>query len=156
MTRIRNYLGQNIVIPNRNIAVVGKYIKGAMEGYIDVELTCKEDMPAARKILNKLGRVICRQFDEVFLEIPHVEPKIALATGEFFLRTHVSIWPGQGWVVDQQYVPRIRDLFKREGITIAGDRVLAFYHLRNVEEVPSLRDSLRRSLRRVVGKRRPR
>jgi hypothetical protein len=38
MTKLRNYLGQLVVIPNRNIATVGTYATGAQEAYVDVAI----------------------------------------------------------------------------------------------------------------------
>jgi len=35
----------------------------------------------------------------------------------------------QQWVLDTQMVSRIREILKREGVDIPGDRVVAFYHL---------------------------
>ena len=53
---------------------------------------------------------------------------LELATGEWFVRIQLKLWPAQQWLVDTQMVPRIRELFKREGLEIPSDRVVAFYH----------------------------
>jgi hypothetical protein len=42
----------------------------------------------------------------------------------------MKIWPQQQWVIDQQLVPRIREIFNHKGIEIPGDRIVTFYHLR--------------------------
>ena len=144
MTKIQNYQGQIIFIPNRNIAVAGKYVKGCLEGYLDISLQGKSDYARAKRCVVSFSNELNRQFDEIFLDKAHVEPILALKTGEFFLRLHISIWPGQNWVIDQQMIPRIRELFTRENIVIPSDRIVSFYHLRSRQTVSKLSERFRR------------
>jgi len=136
MTKLRNFLGQMVVIPNRNIAVVGNYTRGAVRTYIDVALSSAEAAEAAREPLAEIGREIGRQFDGTILGSPAVLEPIALKTGECFLRMHLAIWPAQQWVVDQQLVPRIREVLKARGFEIPGDRVVAFFRTGESVDAP--------------------
>lgn len=128
MTRLRNYLGQVVVIPNRNIAVVGTYSRGALCASVDVAVGSPEEAAKARPVLLELCREIGRQFAGVFRAAPEVTGPLSLNTGEHFLQVKVRIWPSQQWVVEQQLVARIREAFNREGVEIPGDRIVPFYY----------------------------
>ncbi|MCE9591104.1 MAG: mechanosensitive ion channel family protein [Planctomycetes bacterium] len=146
MTKLRNYAGQVVMIPNRNIGVVGKYRLESQLALVDVAISGPEADAAATQLLTVLGREINRQFPGVLLEDPTVEEPLALATGERFVRLRMLFWPGQDWVVNQQLVPRLREAFKRGNLEIPADRVVVSYHLR--EELASFdwRDQLRKRL----------
>lgn len=136
MTRLSNYLGQTIVIPNRNIAIVGNFAKGAQHARIDVAIA-PEAVGCAARLLQEIGDEIARQFPGVVLSRPEVEEPLALKTNEQFVRLALEIWPQQQWLVEQQLVARIREGFKREGLEIPNNRVVAFYHARERRQVPA-------------------
>jgi len=133
MTSLRNYLGQTVFTPNRNILTVGKFLKGAQQVWVDVQVADQAAADQGAKLLRQVGEAVSRQFEGVMLITPEVSGPRALATGEQFLRLATSIWPKQEWVVEQQMIPRIRESFKRAGLEIPEDRVVVFYHIR--EEV---------------------
>jgi len=134
MTRLRNYLGQLVVIPNRNIAIVGNYTKGALHAFVDVAVKSAEAAKQGAAELQQIGDEIHRQFKGVILTRPKLLSPLSLKTGEHFIRMHLEIWPQQQWVIDEQVVPRIRETFKTKGFEIPGDRVATFYRAR--EEHP--------------------
>lgn len=128
-TRIRNYFGAEVIFQNRNIPMVGRYDKGAFEFYVDVALADEEKAGDAATLLGHVGREFEKQFSEIIMGTPEVKGLVELETGERFVRLYGRLWPTQQWVIDAQMVPRIREIFKREGLEIPGDRVVAFYHL---------------------------
>jgi small conductance mechanosensitive channel len=128
-TRIRNYFGAHVVLQNRNIPLASRYPRGGFEAVVDVAIASKEASQLAGEWLQKIGEELHRQFQEIILEKPRVQGLVELETGEVFLRLYCKIWPAQQWVIDGQLVPRIREIFKRQGLEIPGDRVLSFYHL---------------------------
>ncbi len=130
MTRLRNYLGQRVVIPNRNIAVVGNYLRGAQQVYLDVALTQDADTAKATHVLERIGQDVADQFQDIVLTPPRNRGEISLSTGQRFLRLHLAIWPQQQWIVDQELAPRIKATMKSEGLDIPGDRIVVFYHPR--------------------------
>ena len=132
MTRVRNYLGQSVAIPNRNIAMVGMYRHGAQLACVDVAVASAADAGPAKQHLATLARELGRQFEGVILGEASVTGPLTLATGEHFVRLEAPIWPGQTWVIEQQLVPRLRELMQRQELTIAGDRIAVFYHGREV------------------------
>ena len=153
MTRLRNYLGQTIVIPNRNIAVVGNYFKGAQVVSVDLALAPAqpveaeasddaaaspaaappalgpEDFERARAVMCEVAAQVRAEFVGIVLEEPTAET-IGNDDAGRYLRLELSIWPGQAWLVDNQLIPRLRESFTAQKMTIQGDRVTAFYHAR--------------------------
>ncbi len=129
MTRLRNYLGQTVVIPNRNIAVVGNYAKGTQRVTIDVAVAA-DAIDQSANALETIAGEAARQFTGVVVRQPRVDDKIALDTGEHFVRLSLRIWPGQVWVLDQQILPRIREGMAARELKIPGDRIAVFYYAR--------------------------
>ncbi len=144
MTRLRNYLGQRVVIPNRNIAVVGNYVRGAQQVYLDVAMVPETDIEKAADRLEQTAREIAGQFQDIILSSPKNLGEVSLSTGERFLRLQLTIWPQQQWVIDQEMVPRIRGAMQSEGFEIPHDRIVVFYHQRESRSV-SRRDRSRES-----------
>ncbi|MFC1605081.1 mechanosensitive ion channel family protein [Planctomycetota bacterium] len=134
MTKLRNYLGQRVVIPNRNIVTVGNYIKGAQHVNIDVAAASREAAEQVRSSLTQIVVQIGRQFEEVILSAPETSEIVSLPTDEHFVRLFLAIWPQQQWVIEQEMVPRIRSILKSKGFEIPNDRVVVFYHPR--EQLP--------------------
>jgi small-conductance mechanosensitive channel len=134
MTRLRNYLGQKVVIPNRNIATVGNYTKGAQYVNIDVAAASREDAEKTKTALLQIIKEIGSQFEEVILSTQKTAEIISLSTGEHFVRVSLAIWPQQQWIIEQEAVPRIRLVLKGKGFEIPNDRVVVFYHPR--EQLP--------------------
>ncbi len=145
VTKLRNYLGQLIIIPNRNIAMVGTYTQGALQAYIDLGLTSEDMAVKCSEELQKIGNEIHRQFEGVILRKPQILSPLSLETGEHFVRLHFEIWPQQQWVIDQQVVPRVREILKREGLQIAADRIVTFYHAREKRTARGWREFLGRA-----------
>jgi len=134
MTRLRNYLGQNVVIPNRNIATVGNYTKGAQHVTIDVAAVNREAAEQIKSPLLQIIEEIGCQFEEVIISTQKTTEIISLSTDEYFARVSLAIWPQQQWVIEQEAVPRIRSVLKSKGFEIPNDRVVVFYHPR--EQLP--------------------
>lgn len=128
MTRLRNYLGQVVTIPNRNIALVGTYVDGAMKVRIDVPLVEAGTLERACELMDGLGGELGKQYEGVVLVAPQVAERGVLSTGESFVRIEAALWPQQQWVVEQQYVARLKDLLAGAGIRMAGDRICVSYH----------------------------
>jgi small conductance mechanosensitive channel len=135
MTRLRNYLGQSVVIPNRNIAVVGNYLRGAQQAYLDVAVAAGTDVEKAREVLRRIAEKSAGQFQDIILSGPKTIEDVPLSSGERFLRLNLAIWPQQQWVIEQELVPRICAMMKAEGFEIPHDKIVVFYHPRETRSV---------------------
>ncbi|MBL7187528.1 MAG: mechanosensitive ion channel [Phycisphaerae bacterium] len=155
MTRLRNYLGQKVVIPNRNIATVGNYTKGAQQVNIDVAAASLETAAQMRSCLAKIVEEIGRQFGEVVLATSETSETISLSTDEHFARLSMAIWPQQQWVIEQEVVPRMRSALQKKGFEIPNDKVSVFYHPREQQSV-GVRNRSKNDSRLIQPKRRKR
>jgi small-conductance mechanosensitive channel len=135
MTRLRNYLGQKVVIPNRNIATVGNYTKGAQHVNIDVAAQSQEAAEKAQSSLIQIVEDIGTQFEDVILSTPETSEVISLSTGEHFIRLHLTIWPQQQWVIEQEMIPRIRAALTSKGFEIPNDKITVFYYPREQQPI---------------------
>ena len=127
MTKLRNYQGRLVVIPNRNISTVANYTEGGLKATVDVAAADRAAAEGASELILRTAGELARQFESALLAPPRLEGTVELATGETFVRVELAVWPGQQWVVDSQLVPRIREALKRAGLEIPADRVVVFY-----------------------------
>ena len=155
MTRLRNYLGQTVVIPNRNIATVGNYAKGAQYVNIDVAAASLEAAKQMKSYLTQTASEIGRQFEEAILATSEPCETLCLSTGEHFVRLSLGIWPQQHWVIEQELVPRLRSLLKNSDFEIPNDKIAVFYHPRE-QQSAKVRKVGRDDRRRIVPKRKKR
>ena len=135
MTKLRNYLGQKVVIPNRNIATVGNYTTGAQHVTVDVATTSSEAAEQVKSCLTQIVDEISRQFEEIILKVSDTSETVDLSTDEHFARVSLAIWPQQQWIIEQEVVPRIRSVFKNKGFEIPNDKVAVFYHPREERSI---------------------
>ena len=141
-TTILNYLGQAIVIPNRNITQVGRYRLNSQLAMVDVRVANAQAVEPTKALLSKIGHELNAQFPGVMKEDPQIQEPVKLATGEVFVRLVVLFWPGQTWIVDAQLVPRIKAGMKAQNIENPADQVVLCFHAHNEEETIDWRDYL--------------
>jgi small-conductance mechanosensitive channel len=125
-TRLRNYQGQMVVIPNRNIAVVGNFTRGALQAQIDfpVDETRAAD---AERTLRTCGTEFFRQLEGTLLREPQVLGALRLQTGEVYVRWLCDLWPQQQALVDNQLIPRAREQLAKLGLEIPRERIVVLY-----------------------------
>jgi small conductance mechanosensitive channel len=141
-TKLRNYLGQTVLIPNRNISVVGNYTAGGQQVTIDVAAADAGEAERAAPVVEEVAAQTAQQFPGIMLAEPQLVGPIPLGTGEHFVRIQALVWPGQQWVVEGQLVPRLREVLKARGHAVPGDRVVVFYHTADERRAWNLRNAL--------------
>ena len=126
MTRVRNYQGQLVVIPNRMITVVANYTRGGLRLFVDV--VAKDEAAASEiaKLARSVGADVAKEFGRVLLEPPEVLDSVVLEGRGVCTRLAVLVWPGQQWVVNDQIIPRVREALGAAGIEVPGDHVTVF------------------------------
>ena len=128
MTRLRTLNHQSVVIPNRNISVVIRYAKGRLEAHVDVALSPDIDAEQIQPLLRHVVTDVHTQFGHALLGFSDPIDILSLPdNGPRFARLHLSLWPNQQWVVDQQVVPRIRTACAAQNLVIPDDRIITFY-----------------------------
>jgi moderate conductance mechanosensitive channel len=114
-TTLSNFLGQTIFVPNRNIAVVGRFRRGVVRAYMDVQVPAAEDGEALARDLRQLAGGLRAQHAAVLSEPEVLGVRPAGPGGWRFVRIKFRMWPGQQAVVE----------------TIFRQRVLAFMRSRD-------------------------
>ncbi len=117
------------MIPNRNIALVSNYRRGALKTVIDVAVQNPEQAKIMASEIQKIGGELARQFQGTIFHPPDPPTVVSLQTGEHFVRIVLDLWPQQQALVNSQVVPRLRELLAARKLDIPNDRVAVFYRI---------------------------
>lgn len=125
MTRLRNYHGQTVVIPNRNIAIVGTYRHGGMCATVTV--ACAEPgSDQARAAAESVLSTVASAFPGVIRPEQPGATRPACRIDGGLLHVGVVFWPGQQWVIEQHVVPRLAEALDSASAT--GASPIVWYH----------------------------
>jgi small conductance mechanosensitive channel len=112
-TTLTNFLGQTVYIPNRNIAVVGRYRRGVIRAYVDVQLPEGADPDHLADRLHDLARGFRSQHPAAILSDPElVGVGEAEAGGWRYVRIKLRLWPGQQPLVETVFRQRVLAFMK--------------------------------------------
>lgn len=107
-TTLTNFVGQTVFIPNRNIAVVGRYRRNVVRAYVDVQLP---DGPGDDAVLDRIARLAAgfrTQHAAAIVSDPEYSaPRDAGPGGWRYVRIKLRIWPGQQALVETVLRPRL-------------------------------------------------
>ena len=106
-TTLTNFLGQTVFIPNRNIAVVGRFRRDVVRGYVDIQLPpgTGDDL-AAR--LHGMARGLRSQHPTAIVSEPElVGVREAEGGGWRFVRLKFRLWPGQQTLLEPGFRQRV-------------------------------------------------
>jgi len=109
-TTLTNFAGQTILIPNRNIGVLGRYRTGYARAFLDVQIPEGVDEATVRALIERIGRGARAQYSAVIVGEPriHAEQRAGEAPdGWRYLRTRFRIWPGQHGLIENTVRQRI-------------------------------------------------
>ncbi len=127
MTRLRTLTHQTVVIPNRNISVVTRYAKGRLEAHVDVALSPQAEVESMQALLRAVVTDVRSRFGHALLGFSDPIEIVTLPSGPHFARLHLSLWPNQQWVIDQQIIPGIRATCQAQNLIIPNDSIVTFY-----------------------------
>lgn len=97
---LTNFIGQSVFIPNRNIGVVGRFRRGAVRAYVDVQITADTDADALVGELRALASAFRSQHAAILSEPEVMGVRAAGTAGWRYVRLKLRIWPGQQGVVE--------------------------------------------------------
>jgi moderate conductance mechanosensitive channel len=113
-TTMVNFVGQTVYIPNRNIALIGRFRRGAVRAFVDVQLS--ETVADAEIIsaIDRTARGMRAQQPAILLAEPEVLGPFSAAPGDWrFVRVKLRIWPGQGAFVENVFRQRLLATLRR-------------------------------------------
>lgn len=100
-TTLTNFVGQTVFIPNRNIAVIGRYRTGYARAFLDVQIPADADEARVVEVIERISRAFRAQYGAVVVGEPRVHAvQQAGDAGWRYVRTRFRIWPGQQALID--------------------------------------------------------
>ncbi|HUG40630.1 MAG TPA: mechanosensitive ion channel domain-containing protein [Longimicrobiales bacterium] len=107
-TTLTNFLGQTVFIPNRNIAVVGRYRRDVVRAFVDVQLPAGADADDVAAHLHRLARGLRAQHPTAIVSEPDlVGEREAEPAGWRYIRLRFRLWPGQQALVEPGFRQRV-------------------------------------------------
>ena len=107
-TVLVNLLDQRVYVPNRNIAQIGRYRKGHVRGYLDVQMPAGAEEEAVVREVSRIAAGMHAQHGRVLLSPPEVlGVRDADPGGWRYLRVKFRLWPGQGALIETALRQRI-------------------------------------------------
>jgi moderate conductance mechanosensitive channel len=107
-TKIINLTGQNIYIPNRNIALVGRYPAGNIKAYADIQIPEGTSVEEAASIVKQIASGMHEQYRAIILAEPaFIGIQKAGPEGWEYLRIMFTLWPGQNGLIETTFRQRI-------------------------------------------------
>ena len=128
LTRLRLADGASVVIPNRSIGVITNYRTSGLTASLDV--TFGAGLSPARRDAACAAAAACAQrlAAQFSGAVRGAVQVVAPGTdGPGFLRLRLPLWPGQTWVVDAVWVPRVQADVAASGLEATGFSVIAHY-----------------------------
>jgi moderate conductance mechanosensitive channel len=107
-TTLNNFLGQSVFIPNRNIAVVGRYRRGVVRAYLDVQVPDGTDPAVLADQLQTLAAGFRAQHAAAVVTDAEISAlRTAGPSGWRYIRMKFRIWPGQQALVETVFRQRV-------------------------------------------------
>lgn len=110
-TTVVNFQQQEIYVPNRIIAAIGRYPRGYVRAFVDVQVPA--EMPEERllKIVSDLATALRAQHGAVIVSAPDIMGMRTAGDvsngGWRFLRIKFKLWPGQAAIIDTSFRLRV-------------------------------------------------
>ena len=127
---IRLFDGSRALIPNRAILQVNNYRSHGVRATIDVALSGA--LAGRRDVVLSAQQGVAtdieREFAGVVITPASFVPWTDGTGGGGFVRAQLAIWPGQTWVVDQQWTPRLTARLTAAGVEAAQFQIVVHYH----------------------------
>jgi len=114
-TKIVNFYGQVIFVPNRTIGNVSRFPLGGANAYADPQIPAGADPEAVVQTISGIASGMRAQFGAIILSDPEIGPVETAQGGPWrFVRVHFRLWPGQWGLIEvtfrQEVVKAMRAL----------------------------------------------
>lgn len=130
---LRDFTGEILYIPNRSIAMAGRYIRGSAQAWVDVPVQDPAETQVLQEASGQVAQTLEVLYPEAFRGVK-IQGARELPDGTRLWRATVRFWPGQSWVVEREFVPRLMHAVKARGGTVSPDRLAVTYYGGNRED----------------------
>ena len=121
MTKLRDWGGEQHIIPNGEITRVTNYARGSMRAMVDVRVAYEEDLERVLEIMRQVCRQVAQDFP-VITEGPTVLGVVDLGESEVQIRVVAHTLAFEQWAIERELRKRFKQTFDREGIAIPYPR----------------------------------
>ena len=113
-TTIINLHGQQINIPNRTIGTIGRFRRGAIRAYVDIQIPETADERQVATEVESIARGMFSQYGSIILTEPEILGIKEAESGNWrYLRVKFRIWPGQGGLIETTFRQRVIAVMKK-------------------------------------------
>lgn len=115
-TVLVNLHGQRVHLPNRNIGVISQFRGGCIRAYIDFQVPEEATGKSIMQIVTPLANALYMQHKAIVMDKPeNFGVQKTMRGGWRFIRYKISLWPGQGALVEtgfrQMALARLRTIY---------------------------------------------
>ncbi|HSJ25265.1 MAG TPA: mechanosensitive ion channel domain-containing protein [Longimicrobiales bacterium] len=113
-TTLINFVGQTVYVPNRNIGLIGRFRRGAVRAFVDVQLSERVPDDEVMTAVDRVARGLRSQHPAVFITDPELQGPFSADPGEWrYVRVKFRIWPGQGSFIEGAFRQRVLATLRR-------------------------------------------
>lgn len=128
--KIKNFLGQTIFIPNRTVGLIGRYRRGCIRAYLDIQIPKGIDEDKVKNQIDSIIKGIYSQYEASFTSEPEIFGFFDSAgEGWRYLRLRLRIWPGQGPFIENVSRSRMLAVMKSLDATYQDWMVTTIYRV---------------------------
>lgn len=114
-TTLTNFLGQTVYVPNRNIGTVGRFRRGVIRAYVDVQAPADLPEQDFLSAVENVAQAFAEQHAAIVLGRPELSTPREVGSGGWrYVRVKLRLWPGQGALVEtalrQRLLARMKEL----------------------------------------------
>ena len=107
-TVLINFLGQQIYIPNRNISSIGRFRRGVIRAYVDIQIIEQMDEQKLIDEVQNIAKGMHTQHKSIILSPPEIFGIKEAKPGNWtYLRVKFRLWPGQISIIETTFKQRI-------------------------------------------------
>ena len=107
-TTLINLYGQKIYIPNRNIAMIGRFRDGGIRAYVDVQIPDLPDVQTISREIMNVAKGMQKQYSVILLKSPTISDLQNASPGSWrFIRIQFRLWPGQQALIETSFKQRV-------------------------------------------------
>ena len=113
-TTLINLHGQRIYIPNRNIGIIGRFRKGYIRAYVDIQLPKDLVEDTFTEEIESIADGMYHQHRGIILDRPEISGIQEALSGQWrYLRVKFHLWPGQGTLIETTFKQRVVAAIKK-------------------------------------------
>lgn len=113
-TTLINLHGQEIYVPNRNITIISRFRRGAIRGYVDIQIPEKIEEKMVTESVKSIATGLYNQQKSIILEKPEIFGIKEAKGGNWrYLRVKFRLWPGQSAIIETTFKQRVIDFMKK-------------------------------------------